>query len=102
MKIIENTYSGLKIMIIILYIAVILGVWKNAPGYLNIIETVFTIVIALALIYFFNPFVKEKTVCNNFHRKIAFSAGIAILIQTSIFQYLNPIDKIKFNIKNLL
>jgi hypothetical protein len=104
MKIIENTYTGLKLVIFILYIVVVLGVWKGAPGYLNIVENTFSIVIALALIYFFNPFLKEKTVCTNLHRKIAFSAGVAILIQTSLFQYLNPVNKInlKSNVKKIV
>ena len=104
MKIIENTYTGLKLVIFILYIVVVLGVWKGAPGYLHIVENTFSIVIALALIYFFNPFLEEKTVCTNLHRKIAFSAGVAILIQTSLFQYLNPVNKInlKSNVKKIV
>ena len=78
MKVIESTYTGLKNITFLLYIIIVLGVWKGAPEYLHIVENIFSIVIGLALIYFFNPFVKEKTVCNNLHRKIAFSAGLAI------------------------
>ena len=101
MKVIESTYTGLKNITFLLYIIIVLGVWKGAPEYLHIVENIFSIVIGLALIYFFNPFVKEKTVCNNLHRKIAFSAGLAILIQTSLFQYINPITKIKSNVTHL-
>ena len=95
MKVIEKTYTGLKWIAFILYIAVVLGVWKGAPNYLHVVESAFSLVISLALIYFFHPYAEKKTVCTDLHRKIAFSAGIAILIQTSLFQYLNPIDQIK-------
>ena len=88
MTIIEQTYTGLKSGILILYVIIILGVWKQAPEYLLIIENIFTLVIAFVLLYFFNPFV--KTICNNFHRKVAFSAGIVMVLQISIFQFLNP------------
>ena len=46
MKVIEKTYTGLKWMAFILYIAVVLGVWKQAPSYLHIVESVFSLVIA--------------------------------------------------------
>ncbi len=95
MKVIEKTYTGLKWIAFILYVVVVLGVWKQAPSYLHIVESVFSLVIAVALIYFFHPYAQKKTVCTDLHRKIAFSAGIAILIQTSLFQYLNPVSKIK-------
>ena len=88
MTIIEQTYTVLKLGVLILYVIIILGVWKQAPEYLLIIENIFTLVIAFVLLYFFNPFV--KTVCNNFHRKVAFSAGIVMVLQISIFQFLNP------------
>ena len=64
MKVIEKTYTGLKWMAFILYIAVVLGVWKQAPSYLHIVESVFSLVIALALIYFFHPYAEKKTVQN--------------------------------------
>ena len=94
MNFIENTYTGLKWVVFILYIAVVLGVWKNAPNYLNLVESAFSLLISLALIYLFNPYIEKKTACTDLHRKIAFSAGLAILIQTSLFQYLNPISHI--------
>ena len=92
MKIIENVYSWLKIFIFLLYILVVLGIWKGAPKYLHLINNLFSTVIAFALLYFFHPY--TKTICNNLHRRIAFSAGLAILLQLSIFQYLSPIKTI--------
>ena len=47
MKVIEKTYTGLKWIAFILYVVVVLGVWKQAPSYLHIVESVFSLVIAV-------------------------------------------------------
>jgi len=93
MDIVERTYNILKVIFFILYILVILGVSSSAPQYLSIIENIFMTLVAVILIYFFNPF--TKTVCNDFHRHVAFSAGAAILLQLSIFRFLEPTELIK-------
>ena len=96
MDILETVYNILKILFFVIYILVILGISNSAPEYLNIIENIFMTLVALILIYFFNPF--TKTICNDFHRHVAFSAGAAILLQLSIFRFLEPtnlISKIK-------
>ena len=56
-------------------------------------DGVFNVIVAVILIYFFNPF--KKTICNDFHRKVVFSAGIAILLQTSLMQYFDPSTIVK-------
>ena len=93
MDIVEKAYNVLKVIFFILYILVILGVSASAPQYLAIIENLFMTLVALILIYFFNPF--KKTVCNDFHRHVAFSAGAAILLQLSIFRFLEPTNIIQ-------
>lgn len=96
MELVEKAYNILKILFFVIYILVILGISSSAPQYLNIIENIFMTLVALILIYFFNPF--TKTICNDFHRHVAFSAGAAILLQLSIFRFLEPtnlISKIK-------
>jgi hypothetical protein len=93
MEIIEKAYNTLKILFFIIYILVILGVSSAAPEYLTIVENIFMTLVAVILIYFFNPF--TKTVCNDFHRHVAFSAGAAILLQLSIFKFLEPTNLIK-------
>jgi len=96
MDIIEKAYNILKILFFVIYILVILGISAAAPQYLLIIENIFMTLVALILIYFFNPF--TKTICNDFHRHVAFSAGAAILLQLSFFRFLEPtnlISKIK-------
>ena len=87
-KVVEHTYTWLKYILIVLYIVGLFGIWSDSEKYLILVGSIFNIMIAGVLIYFFNPF--TKTVCNDFHRKVVFSAGIAILLQTSITQYLNP------------
>lgn len=96
MNIVEIAYNTLKFLFFVIYILVILGISNNAPQYLAIIENIFMTLIAIILIYFFNPF--TKTICNDFHRHVAFSAGAAILLQLSIFRFLEP-TKIIQNIK---
>ena len=89
----QLTYTWTKVALIILYLLGMFGLWSEAPSYLRIIDGIFNIIIAGILIYFFNPF--KKTVCNDFHRKVVFSAGIAILLQTSLMQYFNPVTIVK-------
>ncbi len=92
-KVTQWSYTWTKIAVISLYILGVLGIWSEAPAYLQMIDGIFNIIISLTLIYFFNPL--RKTKCNDFHRKVVFSAGIAIFIQTSLMQYLNPVNLFK-------
>jgi hypothetical protein len=94
----QLTYMWTKIALTLLYISGFLGIWKEAPSYLHTIDLIFNIIIAIILIYYFNPF--KKTICNDFHRKVVFSAGLAILLQTSLMQYLNPKTIVKKFIHN--
>lgn len=88
-NVVERTYTWLKYILVVLYLVGLFGIWSDSKKYLVLFDTIFNIMIACILIYFFNPF--TKTVCNDFHRKVVFSAGLAILLQTSITQYFNPI-----------
>jgi len=89
----EWTYTWTKIALITVYIVGFFGLWREAPTYLRKIDGIFNVIVAVILIYFFNPF--KKTICNDFHRKVVFSAGIAILLQTSLMQYFDPITIVK-------
>lgn len=93
MELVERAYNVLKYGMLIIYILVIFGVGTQAPQYLQLTEVIFMTLIAIILIYFFNPL--TKTICNNFHRQVAFSAGVAILLQLSIFKFLEPTKLIK-------
>jgi len=93
MKLVQNTYWTLKIGSIVLYLIVMLGVWSSAPKYLNIVRDAFMTLIAVILIYFFNP--SRTGNCDKFQRSVVFTAGIAILFQLSVFHYLNPVSILK-------
>lgn len=97
-SIVERIYTGLKYVIIILYIVGLFGLWGKSDKYLVMLDDIFKIVIAGVLLYFFNPL--TETVCTNFHRNVAFSAGFAIILQTSIMRYLNPVHVVKKIVNN--
>ena len=82
----KKIYFTLKILLIILYVVSILKISNKAPKYLKYIDLVFNFIVGLLLIIIYNPFTSNKI--TNFHKKIAFSAGIAILINNSLIKYL--------------
>jgi hypothetical protein len=59
-----------------------LGVWGESYTHLDTLNEVYKIFIGLVLIYFFNPWSKEKL--NEFNKKIAFSAGLVLIFTSSI------------------
>jgi hypothetical protein len=93
MNLVEPLYNILKIVSFIIYILVIFGFGRKSEQMLEIVDDLFMTLIAFVLIYFFNPL--KKTICTDFHRNVAFSAGFAILIQLSIFRYFEPVTTIK-------
>ena len=78
----KKIYNYARIAFWILYIVTILGVWSVNPEYLSIVTEFLHIFIGLALIYFFNPWATNKI--TSFHKKIAFRAGIVILLSSSL------------------
>ena len=79
---IKNFYYLLNFGFVLLYIISYFGLWSKSPKYLDILNEVYKIFIALVLIFFFNPWSKEKL--NDFHKKIAFSAGFLLFFTSSI------------------
>jgi len=78
-------YKVIEIFIMILYVATALKIWTGSRAYLKYALGIFHIIMALLLLYLFNPF---RTVeCTDIHRSIGFSAGIIILLGTSLMQY---------------
>jgi hypothetical protein len=78
--------KAFNIFIIISYtllIALMLGVSKNAPQYLNKIDQYVKIYISLFLLYRFNP-LWGTTKFTDLDRKIAFSSGVFIFTTTAI------------------
>lgn len=80
----QNSAFTLFVMVsYILYAISIIGLSRNAPKYIETLDSYVKIYVCLFLIYRFNPF--RKTIeFTELDRKIAFSAGLFILTTTTI------------------
>jgi len=84
----------------ILYACVLFGVVGGAPKYLELLKTCVSIYVCLFLIIRFNPFRKRPSF-NELDRKIAYNAGIFILMTTgitSIAIYFKDIKQVMANL----
>ena len=77
----------------ILYFVAYVGVWKNAPEYLDQLQYFFKIFISLVLIALFHPF--SKTTFTPFHRQVVFTAAIYLLTTTTFSIFLKRASDIK-------
>ena len=93
MEVYEKVYNYGSVLFVILYVVTIIGVWRDSPKYLQIVDDTFKIFIGLLLIYIFNPMSKQPV--TQFHKKIVFSAGIMILLSSSFKSLLQYIPVIK-------
>lgn len=82
-----KAFDIISVITVLLYIAMVFGLWSSAPQYLGDLQYYVKIYVALFLIYRFNPFRHVKF--TSLDRKIAFSAG-AFLLGTSLLQSLFP------------
>ena len=89
----KTIYNYARVAFWFLYIATVLGVWSINPEYLDIVTEFLHIFIGIALVYFFNPWIGKKT--TDFHKKIAFRAGIIILLSSSLKNILQNLPLIK-------
>ena len=83
-KIYENIFIYGTNISYVLYIIVLFGVSSFVPKYLNWLKTFLKIYIALILIILYNPITYRKKNFSDFDRKIAFSAGIFLLLTSTI------------------
>ena len=79
---IHYLYYLLNLLFVVLYIMSYFGVINNSPIDLDVLDKVYTIFIALSLVYFFNPWYKGQL--GDFHKKIALSAGLLLLFTSSL------------------
>ena len=70
----------------LLYISFAVGIFIQAPQYLNTLDYYVKIYISLFLLYRFNPFRKIKF--NELDRKIVFSSGIFLFTSSALNEYL--------------
>lgn len=77
------SFTLIIITFYILYTISILGLSRNAPQYIETLDTYVRIYICVFLIYRFNP-LRSKIEFTELDRKIVFSAGLFILTTTAI------------------
>jgi hypothetical protein len=94
----EKFFDAIIVIIYILIFATFLGIFNNAPSYLNDINYYFRIYICLFLIWRFNP-LRKIYIFTNLDRKIAFNSGVFILTTTILNKYISNI-KTKLNENN--
>jgi hypothetical protein len=95
-KIQENMYDFIMIFTYFLYFAIALGISAAAPKYLDLVNYYTKIYISIFLILRFNPFTKIRF--TSLDKKIAFTAGIFVLLSTFpiykiLISYLTNIKK---------
>ena len=72
---------------LIIYLITLFGVYQFKPDYITYLETIVKILIGLLLIVRYNPLTYNKEKFTDTDRRICFSAGVLLLINTSIITY---------------
>ena len=97
MKTYETLYVYGKYLLYVLYLLTVLGIWSQAPQYLNSLEYFLQIFIGVLLIVLNNPITKHKY--SPIDKKLAFSAGFFLLASTTLNTFLrrlsNPFKEVK-------
>jgi hypothetical protein len=93
MNTMEQVFLFLTYLSYFFYFVIYFNLWEKAPDYLNDTRSFLQFYVALLLIYFFNPFVKNNF--TNFHRRIAFSSGIMLITSISFGKLLEKISSVK-------
>lgn len=75
----------------ILTVLLAIGFAYIKPTYLQTLERILQIYVALFLVIRFNPLVRDKMKFNQFDAKVAFSAGIFILFTTVLTSILEKV-----------
>lgn len=86
----EHLYQYSVYLIYILYTVTLLGVWNEAPHYLNAVEYFFQLFVGGLLVWLNNPFTKHKY--RPIDKKIAFSAGIFLLTTTTLSSFIKRLQ----------
>jgi len=96
----NNIFNVVIVLTYILYIVITLGFTKYAPKYLETLDYYVKIYVSLFLIWRFNGF--RKIHFNDLDAKIAFNAGIFLLMTTALNGIiLNYYDKFKSIIQKI-
>ena len=68
----------------VLYFIVLIGIGGYAPQYLNYMRDFLKYYIGILLIILYNPFTYKERKFEKFDRKLVFSAGLFILLSTTL------------------
>lgn len=71
----------------LLFFISLTGIIALKPSYLTVLENILKYYVCIFLIVRFNPFVKKRSITQkeiDFDRRVAFSAGIFLLLTTAI------------------
>jgi hypothetical protein len=80
----------MKYSLYFLYFISFIGIWSQAPQYINYLDYFIRIIISFVLIFYFNPFYKLKF--TQFHKDIAFDAGVILFLSISLTSFINYIS----------
>ena len=81
-----NVFLAANYIVYFLYVVAYLGIWREAPQYLEHLRTLLKLYVGIVLVLTFNPVMPVYS--SGMNRQIAFSAGIFVLTGLSL-------DKIK-------
>ena len=83
----QTAVTGFVLLMVTMYVATILHLWKKAPQHLVYVETILNTFVALALIFLFNPLRKKSTI-TAVEQRVIFMGSLIILINTSVFRFI--------------
>lgn len=97
----QNIYKYILYITYALFVLSLLGISLFKTNYLDILNTIIKIYIAVVLIIRFNPLIKAHYDKNNIHfdREISFSAGVLLLLSlltTEHFKYAVALSDIPY------
>ena len=93
----KEFYIFLSVITSIVYVIFFFKLYKKEPKSLLYVHTIYRIYIAFLIIIIFNPFYKINI--SEFHRKIAFSAGLNLLGLNTVLSFITN-KKIQKKIEN--
>lgn len=75
----------------LIYGITLIGIYNIAPEYLNTLHVFIQMFVSLFLIIYFNPFSKHEF--TKFDKKVVFTAGIFLLMTTTVTDLIHPYIK---------
>ena len=89
MKIYERLFIYLTTLVYILFALAHLKLWNFAQLYLDKITYYYNLLIAIVLMYYFNPFIKTKI--TEIHRKMIFTAAFFVFVTLGLDNLINDL-----------